>query len=323
MKPFNVVLTSLLLPFCGGTVSCGQVLPEAKLTLVVRDEDGQPLEAAKAGMSFEVISGRSFESKTEGHHGLTDASGTFTASNPTVGLVMYGAGKEGYYDSNGYEYKFTKRELGRWEPYNVGFVLTLKKIVNPVPMYARERDVIDLPVLDEPVGYDLVVSDWVAPYGKGTTPDFIFKGHVRYVSRRDFDSVANLSFANPGDGIQEVKVKLNEGSALRLDRNAPLTGYSSQRVLSFHKVPGSSAVESETEDSNYYFRVRTVMRDGKIISALYGKIHGPLQVDSLNANTCELLFSYYLNPDGTPNVEFDTKRNLFTNLPNLEKARAP
>jgi len=41
-------------------------------------------------------------------------------------------------------------------------------------------------------------------------------------------------------------------------------------------------------------------KDGKVVKALYGKIYGDF-FDMV----------YYLNPDGTRNIEYDPKRNLF------------
>jgi hypothetical protein len=46
---------------------------------------------------------------------------------------------------------------------------------------------------------------------------------------------------------------------------------------------------------------------GNIISANYGKIQGDFSV----ARNGKLKFIYYYNPDGTRNLEFDKKKNLF------------
>ncbi len=69
----------------------------------------------------------------------------------------------------------------------------------------------------------------------------------------------------------------------------------------------------------FFFRVRTVL-DGKgiIRSAMYGKIHGNINFDVIDAKTAVVLFSYFLNPDGTRNVEFDIHQNLFQNLERTE-----
>lgn len=66
------------------------------------------------------------------------------------------------------------------------------------------------------------------------------------------------------------------------------------------------------EDLNYFFRVRTKRNEkGEIVSALYGKIYGPIEF-RIFTNGMDAQFTYYLNP--TPNdrnTEFEAKRNLF------------
>jgi hypothetical protein len=53
-------------------------------------------------------------------------------------------------------------------------------------------------------------------------------------------------------------------------------------------------------------------------------VDGDIRLDPINSKTRILLFTYYLNP--TPNdrnLEFDPKRNLFTNLKDEERVTAP
>lgn len=65
-----------------------------------------------------------------------------------------------------------------------------------------------------------------------------------------------------------------------------------------------------------YLRIRSRMGpDGRIVSAWYGKVYGR---KSDFAGFPRLLLDYYLNPDGTRNVEYDPQRNLgrdYTNKP--------
>lgn len=61
------------------------------------------------------------------------------------------------------------------------------------------------------------------------------------------------------------------------------------------------------------------MEDGP----LYGKILNDFEYGLQKAKTVRISFSYYLNPDGTRNMEFDPKRNLFKSLKSLEEIREP
>ena len=74
------------------------------------------------------------------------------------------------------------------------------------------------------------------------------------------------------------------------------------------------------DDQNYFFRVRTVKKDKKIISAHYGKIDRDIEFWGNE----KLRFTYYLNP--TPldrNMEFDPKRNLLKGLKGAEFVTNP
>ena len=64
------------------------------------------------------------------------------------------------------------------------------------------------------------------------------------------------------------------------------------------------------KDQYLIFRVRTVTdKEGKIVSANYGKIYGPIEYGRMG-QADRLMFSYYLNPTANDrNLEFDPSRN--------------
>jgi len=204
-------------------------------------------------------------------------------------------------------------------PWNPTIELVLKKIVNPVPMYARRVNV-EVPATDKPLGFDLVQGDWVQPFGKGVQSDFLFKLTRRFVDRRDFDATLELTFSNAGDGIQSVYAPHTKSSdELRLPRTAPMAGYE-ERWFRQDSYPGRLQTR---KDQNYFFRVRSRKQGDKVEGGWYGKIHGEIRFDAVNFKTPILMFTYYLNPDGTTNVEFDPKRNLSRDLKSLEEVRQP
>ena len=169
-------------------------------------------------------------------------------------------------------------------------------------MYAQHAR-ISLPFSNEFIGFDLTAFDWVAPHGKGKHSDFVFKLDRPFVSKTDYQANLVIIFSHDGDGIQSVYADPLHGSALRLPYNAPQDGYEPRWYR--------QSTATTRKDQNYFFRVRTVKVDGKIVGALYGKIHGDIQFDVINSNTAMVQFTYYLNPDGTQNMEYDLKRNLF------------
>jgi hypothetical protein len=292
--------------------------PEWKATLRVLDEDGNPMQGVDAGIGWLDFSLDPWHAKDRSSRSQTDRNGCISASGHSGPNIGCGARKEGYYRSH-IEYWFKQEEQGRWLPWNPTIDLVLKQIVNPVPMYARELH-IEIPAMDKPIGFDLIQGDWVQPFGKGQNSDFVFKLTRRFENRRDFDATLELSFSNAGDGIQSVYApQTTMPNELRLPRRAPTAGYEDRWVRQ-DGYPGRVHVR---EDQNYFFRVRSRKQGDEVVGGWYGKIHNEIRFDAVNFKTTILMFTYYLNPDGTTNVEFDPKRNLFKNLKSLEEVNAP
>ena len=99
-----------------------------------------------------------------------------------------------------------------------------------------------------------------------------------YNSEVDFDTRLELSFPNKLDGIQLVKENRRFGSDLKLPRMAPETGYQNKLIRSRSRVPGAPGEDDQKEDNNYIFRVRSEERNGKLVRAMYGKIHGDIYI---------------------------------------------
>ena len=193
-------------------------------------------------------------------------------------------------------------------------------------MYARKVEMLRVPVVGQPVGFDLVASDWVAPHGKGSVSDLIFTLQKTFVDvEKPFEASLTITFANEDDGIQPTIAAPHVGSELRLPRLAPEAGYESKLVKSTSRAAANQMiVPANKEDLNYFFRVRTVKKDKKIVSTNYGKIDRDIDFDIINSDTALLFFTYYLNP--TPNdrnMEFDPKRNLLKGLKDAETVTNP
>ena len=279
--------------------------------------------ANKPGVGLGSAGENSVDGKTD-TNGFCSLSGQTTAGS--IGLSVW---KDGYYGNGGQSIIPTNLNslTRRWEPWNptVDVVLKMKGI--QVPMFARKVFERKIPIEDKSVGFDLMVGDWVTPYGKGDVSDFLFKLERKAepaAPPREFppyDITLTISFSNVGDGIQSVFALPRGPSELRLPRQAPLDGYESALVKRSYKELGQPAHEDFRVDQNYFFRVRTKKdAQGNIVSALYGKISG----DFRGGITDKLTFSYYLNPEpNSRNMEFDPNQNLFKNLPFMERVTAP
>jgi len=323
--------------------------PIAQMTFRVTDDFGNVVTGAPVTVStfLRWVPGSGFgHDVDDSAKGVTDTNGVVVLKLPSkTGNMRYSVLAEGmyfdnmnkmkvsdaaYYRDMGGTLRFTNSVDGKWQPWNLTVDLQIKKVLNPIPMYARflRSGSFPIPAYNSSLGYDLIKSDWLPPYGKGETVDFIFRldcqlGTTRADGIQLFDAVLTLSFTNNGDGIQEVVAPLQAGSVLRLSRFAPEMGYASNWVSKTFAHGDGDYCEYK-ENQSFYYRVRTRKDEGGlIISALYGKIIGPLfyEVRKLGAN---MQMRYYLNP--TPNdrnLEFDPNRNLLFDLPSLEQIKEP
>lgn len=299
----------------------------SKVTIKIIDEDGKPVESASIGVGYIVLSW-GISNKTFDVKGYSDINGHFTASANASARIGFTVQKKGYYRSFG-QFEYKKIKDGKWEPWNPELIVVMRKIVKPVPMYARDTKKSDLliPVSGQEVGFDLIKYDWVAPYGKGNQADLKFKLDGSYISKNDFDMILTITFSGQYDGIQIVQEDISQGSEFKLPRFAPVDGYK-QKIVKYIKwsekyvdrvIPSERrAIEDNFADNNNYFiRIRSRVAESKLLRAMYGKIQGDIKVYPRSASTAAIFFKYFLNPDYTRNLEYG--ENLFENLPRTER----
>jgi hypothetical protein len=243
------------------------------------------------------------------YRGKPDETGKVVLSGSSLtGEFTYGAFAEsGYYHNGRLTYRFEKKSLGRWEPWNPTIEIIYKPVLNPIP-YIGGGGRKKIPEREKALGFDLFLNDWVEPYGKGKSGDIIFtlEEKVPFTEAwKPHDYRLKISFPNKGDGIQSCYAPVNNGE-MEMPRYAPKDGYKSNTELQY----GCDGKKYFTgwEDQNYFFRVRTVLdKDGKVKSAFYGKITGNIKFWDNRI----MDISYGLNPNTLDvNMEFDRKKNL-------------
>lgn len=308
MRIFFLLLCCFVL-LCGCSIEF--LLPEGCITILVVDDGGKTMEGINVGIGFEKNTG----SGTKGIpvRGVTDSMGKFTGKHNTLEVVQYRAYKQGYYESTG-EYRF-KNEVGKkWQPWNPEIKLVLRNIEKPVPMYARQFVGV-LPLQNKDIGCDLIANDWVKPYGKGTHSDIIFQLRKRYVADSDFSADLLIKFSGKNDGFIKYDLSMYNGSEFKLPRYAPVDGYAKQFERHVIRPAGRSLQDDRNDNVGYVFRVRSSIPG----SVMYGKIQRDIGLRAGGKGTAGIDFTYYLNPDHTRNLEFDPKRNLFTDLKSFER----
>jgi hypothetical protein len=295
-------------------------LPRVKVTAKVTDEQGVPITDATVFFAFaDQFSTREII-KVQGN---TDSVGEFAAEGHSDGMLGTRVQKHGYYDGTVALPRFGNPINGRWQPWNAMAITVLRPIGKPVALYAKSCW-IDIPLIGQPCGFDLEKGDWVAPHGKGEVADFVFSLERRYVSLQDFAVTVELRFSQPRDGIQAAQMPaVGTNSIFKWSREAPENGYEPGLTMSFSHQSGHLE-ETATEMQAYFFRVRTVEQNGRIVNALFGKIKGGLFLAPSNSKTCKVKLIYYLNPTQLDrNLEWDSQRNLLKDVDYEETPRDP
>ncbi|WP_298268446.1 hypothetical protein [Geobacter sp.] len=291
----------------------------AKISVKVVDEEERPIEGAKIELCF--YGGCLTKDATKGS---TNKDGSFSSLGSSRDGVTGGVvKKEGYYNSV-FHHDFFIKSSGVWKPWNKQIKVVLRPVVKPVPMYVRNRS-FQFPAINKDLGFDLMKADWVPPYGAGVHRDFIFRVERIYKDSDNFDATLTITFPNKYDGIRLIKDNrggdFSVGSRFQLPRIAPEEGYQPKMMKRVSSgIYGSRAAKED--DNNYIFRVRSESESGKLKRAMFGKILGDIRFGPIGGNG-GFEMHYYLNPDYTRNLEFDPKKNLFTNSPEVEGVGLP
>lgn len=314
----NVYLIPLIV-ILGCGKSLGYEPPVWKVTAKVIDEQNQPVINANTKIWWHIPAPEDQSIAMTNIAGLTDSNGVFVIIQRSGSIeVICEAAKDGYYGcGRTHEFqRFNDNDPAKWNPT---ITLLLKKVGHPIPMYAKQTET-KVQKEDEPMGFDLMAGDWVAPFGKGKEVDMLFTVRRRIFSQREYDCDLKLTFPNKGDGIAVAPPERQEGSGFRTSRSAVEMGYEPSRIWHYGHTNQTESV------FGYSFRVRTVLdENGKVKSALYGKIRGDFRFYAgTQVPHAGIGFDYYLNP--TPNdrnLEFDPRQNLMKDLKSDEEIREP
>ena len=297
-------------------------------TIHVVDEDGKSIQGAAVSVLYSALPGLLGNGNDVKIKGITDSNGVFRTTHVDSSWeIEVEVQKEQYYTSWG-EHKlalsgqFDSQKLASNRNSNVTFVL--KKIIHQIPMFVNRVDIAhrEKPAMDKPVGFDLTVGDFVAPFGNGTNAQMFFTWHEEYVTNvftnyygkrtsRGSDSRMIISFPNRGDGIIEFDRPASKGwsafdigSELRSSQLAPTAEYQSQLIKTnrwnFGKLRNVN--DYDHLHKNYIFRVNTTLDEkGNIKSAQYGKIYGDFE---------EVLTTYLSAETNSNELEYDMQHNL-------------
>ena len=316
----------LTLAACGG--------PEQKFAITVRDDCGKPLAGIDCQAGFYRPSESGTGLRSYPVTGRTNADGRVELRGETTYFdSAVRARAEGYYDCLIDKLWITGKSDNRWQPWPVEVELVMRKIRNPHPMHALTcgpNHWFQFPGNKMgPFGFDLLARDWVAPHGAGKVADFVLEGVLRDPGDRSFDPKGwvRVTFSNEGDGILPDGQSRRAGGSLMVGSyEAPEDGYLGQ-WMSSNFLPER---ESDRARGNpvpgaprLILRLRSEMKEGKVVRALYGKMHAGM-FPALSPNLVAFRATYYLNAEPNDrNLEWDMKTNLFADLPRERWPKQP
>lgn len=272
-----------------------------EIDLRVVDSTGSPVEGATVNVGLSQKESGKFKS----HSGETDTNGNWRVEANCSNLIHIRVMKEGYYETRIKRHLFSvdhadvnRRINGRrWSPWEQ--IVVLKEKRKSVPLIAKGGKH-HIPISETPVGFDFSRGEIIAPLEVGRAADILFQYSFQTTNNTGHCSLT-LSAANPDDGM--IILRTDEWSALKTVYEAPVDGYLSS--ISFERDwAGRTFSKREELDAEAYivFRCRTKRdEEGKLITAHYGIIHGPLDFGQYGKDDKEgvMIFRSTFNP--TPN----------------------
>ena len=296
------------------------------VTAYVKDDDGQPISNAtvKVWTDKSRYGGWAKSSQYDYYTGITDMNGCVKIS-----FACYVA----YFEGCAYSDRHYREDCGYIAVKHIGHAdwsatltehskeihFTLRRKRNPASLcYTPPSFSAKLPKASGEFGFDLLMNDWVAPYGDGKVTDF----YVQRETSPTNDQVSvnsRIVFKEDGNGAY-IRKKVTTTSNFKTDYEADTNGiYKTCLPLRRYPAPENpiytfSSIAKEDEYIVMRTRVEKNSR-GEITKAYYSAMLGPVYID----NGFDWLI-YYINPTpNDPNLEIDWKRSI--NLERVKKKR--
>jgi hypothetical protein len=160
----------ILLPLAFSLASCQEdPIPKYKTAITVHIQDEQARNISDATVEivhneFETTSGAVVTGKT-------NADGNYTSSERSLWTIHLRCSRDGYYPARIKDYLIADKKDIIQKQVHIDIVL--KKITNPIALYAKQNDV-PIPEKKKWIGFDLQECDWISPHGKGKEADVEF-----------------------------------------------------------------------------------------------------------------------------------------------------
>ena len=285
---------------------------DAAVNVLVCDEAGHPIEGANVNYAYWFRDLKHSLSVT----GITDRTGHYLATGKCTADVHITVSCEGYYSTRIERYmtSFGAKPYvaeGKWQPYGAELPITLRRIVNPIPLEKHLVFKMKIPITNSWIGFDMSTESFVAPYGDGKESDFSIRFNWDGKIRKSYNgSSLDLRFPGLAGGYWHTPVVGSEfGGALSADTNA---NYISN--FSFYEFKTNSGWKENLFPNGGELVVRTRCRlysDGRLMEATYGQF-SMLKFGWGGDGKGDLRLAYRRNPRvNDPNLEAMPKKNLW------------
>ena len=277
----------------------------ATFNLTVKDECNVPVPEAYATAGFW------YRNNATSDDAYTDSEGKVSLSNRAKTDARVRITKEGYYTTQIHQSYFSAPsqpfsfwERRKWVPVPRDVVLKTK--VNPIPMYLK-RYRGKIPHLNQPVGFDLKVVDWVHPDGKGEVADVYITVETEVVPfgkiMQKRARTVTWEWPNRYDGVQVCDADC--WSALISTYQVNLQQPFMQKLV---LTRGQDRYAWLDHGKYLTFRTRSqTSPTGELAYCRYGKIYPSFDI-AYDEIVLKLVF-FNPTPNDT-NLEFDPKHNL-------------
>lgn len=278
----------------------------AKLEIKVVDQDGHIVPDAK------IWGGFTSGSRLNDYvlvNGVTDTNGIYIAQGKCNEFLRFEVRKDGYYRSN-IKINFLQSKAdpvvvdGKWQPYGETRTVVLKRVQKPQEMLGPDcPPQRKIKIYDKWLGFDLEKGDFLPPMGVGAEADMLVRFRLNGHMPDDWSIMMDVSFTNnpyagacrlKKDGWSDMK------SSYYADTNAV---YQTDFTFKYCHEKGVYPYSDKLNQDEYMiFRTRTkVDRDGKLVSARYGKLYGPWDFEDAGGSQ---IYKVFLNAkDNDVNLE--------------------
>ena len=182
------ILTAVVIAACLIQVQCkGQSLYK-KVRFDVNVQDDQNISIVNA--DAHLVYGHYVDTKSVSYKGKTDVHGNYSAEDTVINDTVLWVNKDGYYPVRLNSLQASVAAPLR-QNERLDIKIIMRQIKTPIALCGKVVNRA-IPEQNKPIGYDLLIGDWVKPYGKGATADYFVTFHKKHLGCKNGDTYEDI-----------------------------------------------------------------------------------------------------------------------------------